>query len=64
MTAEEINELLRKVRLRGERSFSHRVLNDEERAAIAGVLLPEINRRLLDAARGTQHETRMPSANG
>jgi hypothetical protein len=52
MTTDEINELLRTVRLRGERSYSHRVLNDEERAGIAGALLPEINRRIEQASAG------------
>jgi len=39
--------------MRGSSYNSILLLNDEQRAAIAGVLLPEINRRIQQASAGS-----------
>jgi len=54
MTAQELDDLLRQVRMRGSMSSTYLVLNDEQRAAIASALLPAINQRIAQAkASGT-----------
>ena len=53
MTRAELDDLLKRVRMRGSSYNSILLLNDEQRAAIAGVLLPEINRRIEQASAGS-----------
>ena len=53
MTRAELDDLLKRVRMRGSSYNSILLLNDEQRAAIAGVLLPEINRRIQQASAGS-----------